>query len=135
MKKILIVAILFAFGLTSVQAQNYPQYDRYSSYNDPYHKKNDRRSTEIDRLQFEVKKGIETGVRRRALSPREASHLQNEYRRIAALERKYSNRGRLSNRETRILKDKLLRLMADTQRLSKDYRNSRAGGQYGRSRY
>jgi len=129
MKKIFFVAAILALGFSSANAQynprddrrdnNYPQYPNqrgdYSNDRDDYSR---GRDSEIDYLQREARQRIDAGIQRRALSPREADVLLHEYRRIEAMERKFSHRGKLSNKETRILRSELQRLMADTHRLS-----------------
>ena len=129
MKKIFFVAAILALGFSSANAQynprddrrdnNYPQYPNqrgdYSNDRDDYSR---GRDSEIDYLQREARQRIDVGIQRRALSPREADVLLHEYRRIEAMERKFSHRGKLSNKETRILRSELQRLMADTHRLS-----------------
>lgn len=131
MKKIFFVAAILALGFSSANAQynqrddrrdnrdnNYPQYpngrDDYSNDRDDLR----GRDSEINYLQREARQRIDAGIQRRALSPREADVLLHEYRRIEAMERKFSHRGRLSNKETRILRSELEHLMADTRRLS-----------------
>jgi len=129
MKKIFFVAAILALGFSSANAQynprddrrdnNYPQYPNqrgdYSNDRDDYSR---GRDSEINYLQREARQRIDAGIQRRALSPREADVLLHEYRRIEAMERNFSHRGRLSNKETRILRSELQRLMADTHRLS-----------------
>jgi hypothetical protein len=136
MRKILFVAAILTLGLTSANAQYGPRNDRYDhrdnrpSYdNRPAY--GDGRSSEINFMQREVRQEISSGIRSRRLTPREANVLMREYERIEHLERKFSNRGRLSNRENRILKEDLRRLMANTRRLSSSRGDNWArGGRY-----
>ncbi|WP_025762146.1 hypothetical protein [Dyadobacter tibetensis] len=143
MKKFLLVAALFAFSLGSVHAQ-YPnrhdygdhhRYDRPDYGPDRNSRNYNKKNQEVDHLQRDVRRQIEVGINRRTLTTREASRLKQEYGRIAALEQKFSHRGRLSNREVRILKDQLHKLMADTQRLNRNYRDHRAGQYRGHNQY
>ena len=140
MKKILMVAAILAFGFTNANAQYDSRYDNRDNrnydnrdnrhddnYNSPqYHKGGD---SEINYLQREARQKIDAGIRRRALSPREADVLMHEYQRIQGMERRFSSHGRLSRRETKILRNELERLMVDTQRLS-----SRRGDNWARGR-
>ncbi|WP_221391160.1 hypothetical protein [Dyadobacter sp. NIV53] len=136
MKKIFFVAAILALGFTNANAQydsrydhrdnrdnNYPQ---YPNGRDDYERGGD---SEINHLQREARQRIDAGFERRTLSRREADVLMREYRRIENLERKFSHRGRLSNREARILRSELQRLMADTHRMS-----SRRGNDWARER-
>ena len=122
MKKILFVASMIVFGFTSAQAQYGPQRDhdrdRYESrdYDRPGYANS--KDSEINYLKREARQRIDTGIRRRVLSPREADALMMQYHRIEAKERKFSNRGRLSTREARILRNDLENLLVDTRKLS-----------------
>jgi len=138
MKKILFVAAILAIGFSNANAQYGPRDDRRDNNRPEY--QNGRgsdysngRDSEINYLQREARQRIDAGIRRRALSPREADVLIHEYRRIEAMERKFSHRGRLSSRENRILRSELERLLADTNRLS----NRRGNDDWarGRNRY
>jgi len=138
MKKILFVAAIFALGFSSANAQYGPRDDRYDNRgnNYPQHqndRNSDGRDSEINYLQREARQRIDAGIRRRALSPREADILMHEYRRIEVMERKFSHRGRLSSKESRILRSELERLLADTHRMS----DRRGGDNWarGRNRY
>jgi len=125
MKKIFFVAAILALGFTNADAQYDSRYDRrdnrdnnypgYSNGRDEYARGKD---SEINYLQREARQRIDAGIQRRALSPREADLLMREYRRIEGLERQFSHRGRLSNKEARILRSELERLMVDTRRMS-----------------
>ena len=122
MKKILMVAAILALGFTSANAQYDQRHDRRddrydSEYN--YPQQPGGRDSEINYLQREARQRIDNAIRRRDLSPREADLLMHDYRRIEAMERKFSHRGRLSSRETRILKNELERLMAETRKMSR----------------
>ena len=136
MKKILFVAAIFALGFSNANAQYGPRDDR-RDYRPEYQDGRDYdnsngRDSEINYLQREARQRIDAGIRRRALSPREADVLMHEYRRIEVLERKFSHRGRLSSRENRILRSELERLLADTNRLSRRGNDDWARG---RNRY
>jgi hypothetical protein len=141
MKKILFVAAVLALGFTTAQAQYDPRYDNRNDRheNDRDYNRSNRdyepgrgRNSDIDRLQRQVREDISIGIRRGTLNSREASALMHQYDRIEGMQRKFSSRGRLSNRETRILTGELERLMADTNRMS-----SRRGDNWarGRNRY
>ena len=137
MKKILFVAAIFALGFSNANAQYGPRDDRRDNYRPEYqngrdYDHSDGRESEVNYLQREARQRIDAGIRHRALSPREADVLMHEYRRIEVLERKFSHRGRLSSRESRILRSELERLLADTNRLSR-----RGNGDWarGRNRY
>ena len=125
MKKIFFVAAILALGFTNADAQYDSRYDRrdnrdnnYSGYSNGRDEYARGRDSEINYLQREARQRIDAGIQRRALSPREADLLMREYRRIEGLERQFSHRGRLSNKESRILRSELERLMADTRRMS-----------------
>lgn len=120
MRKILFVAAIIALGFTTANAQYGPRDDRYR--NDDYRDRReyrDNRNSDIDYMQREARQQINDAIRSRSLSQREAHMLMREYDRIEARQRNFSHRGRLSNREERILRDDLRRLMADTHRLSR----------------
>ncbi|TDE14566.1 hypothetical protein [Dyadobacter psychrotolerans] len=141
MRKILFVAAILALGFTSANAQYGPRDDRryddgrdghrYDNRDNNYHEYNNGRDSEINMIQREARQRISDGIRARRLSQREASVLIREYERIEGMERAFSRRGRLSNRETRILKEDLRKLMVNTHRLS-DRRgdNWARGGRY-----
>ena len=116
MKKILFVAAVLALGFTNANAQyGRNDYPEYSEGRNGHSRGGD---SEINYLQREARQRIDAGIQRRTLSRREADALMHEYRRIEAMERKFSHRGRLSNRESRILRNELERLMADTRKMS-----------------
>ncbi|SKB48771.1 hypothetical protein [Dyadobacter psychrophilus] len=121
MKKIFFAAML-ALGFTSAFAQYgaTPHSERGDRrYDDRRHNEyRQRGGSEINYLQREARQQISAGINRGTLSRREANALMNRYERIEARERDYSHRGRLSPRETRILREDLQRLMADTRRMS-----------------
>jgi hypothetical protein len=135
MKKILFAAAILVLGFTNANAQYNSRYDHRDDrrYDDRGygHRDNDR-NYDINRLQREVREQISVGIRRGTLSSREASALMNRYDRIEIMQRKFNSRGRLSNREVRILRGELDQLMAETHRLS-----SRRGDNWarGRNRY
>ena len=116
MKKILFAVALLALAFTNASAQ----------YSSTEHSDRGRRHTEyrrgggsdINYLQREARQQIAAGINRGTLSSREANALMNRYERIEAREQAFSRRGRLSGRETRILREDLQRLMADTRRMS-----------------
>jgi hypothetical protein len=123
MKKILFAAALVLIGFSSVSAQYGPRHDgrpRGAHY---------RGGSEINHLQREARQQIANGIHRGTLTSREANALMSQYERIEAREQKYSRHGRLSPRETRMLREDLERLMADTRRLS-----SRKGDHWARDR-
>jgi hypothetical protein len=135
MKKILFAAAFIVLGFTNANAQYNSRYDhrddrRYD--NRGYSHRDNDRNYDINRLQREVREQISVGIRRGTLSSREASALMNRYDRIEMMQRKFNSRGRLSNREVRILRGELDQLMAETHRLS-----SRRGDSWarGRNRY
>tara|TARA_R110002124_G_scaffold186713_3_gene354155 strand:+ start:382 stop:798 length:417 start_codon:yes stop_codon:yes gene_type:complete len=130
MKKLLFASALFLIGFTTAQAQ----YDYRNGRNDHYkqdnHRQVDKNTAQIEYLQHEARQRIDAGIHRRQLSPRDADRLMADYRRIEGLQRKFSNRGRLSNKETRLLKDQLSRLIVTTRRMSEPQRNHRADDRY-----
>ena len=117
MKKIFFAVAFIALGFTNASAQ-------YGAT--PHSERGDRRHqeyrqggrSEIEYLQREARQQISAGINRGTISRREANALLDRYERIEARERDYTRRGRLSNRETRILREDLQRLMADTRRMS-----------------
>lgn len=136
MKKILFAAAIFVLGFTSVQAQYDSRYDNRSNRHNNdrygYNQPGDGRNSDINRLQRSVREEISVGIRRGTLNAREASALMHQYDRIEVMQRKFSSRGRLSNREERILRGELQNLMTDTQRLSSRRHDNWARG---RNRY
>ena len=136
MKKILFTAAIFVLGFTSVQAQYDSRYDNRSNRHNNdrygYNQPGDGRNSDINRLQRSVREEISVGIRRGTLNAREASALMYQYDRIEVMQRKFSSRGRLSNREERILRGELQNLMTDTQRLSSRRHDNWARG---RNRY
>ena len=121
MKKILFAAVVVALGFTSASAQYGPRHndrDRYDNRDD--YREDYRRGpmSDINRMQREARQQIANGVQRGTLTSREANALMAQYERIEDRERKYSHRGRVSQREARILREDLQRLMADTRRMS-----------------
>lgn len=136
MKKILFAAAIFVLGFTSVQAQYDSRYDNRSNRHNNdrygYNQPGDGRNSDINRLQRSVREEISVGIRRGTLTAREASALMHQYDRIEVMQRKFSSRGRLSNREERILRGELQNLMTDTQRLSSRRHDNWARG---RNRY
>lgn len=129
MKKILFVAAVLALGFSNANAQYDSRYDHHDNRENHYPEYGRGGDSEINYLQREARQRIDSGIRRRAISPREADVLLHEYRRIEAMERKFSRRGRLSNRESRILRSELERLMADTNRMG-----NRRGDHWARER-
>jgi hypothetical protein len=119
MKKILVAIAFLTFGFTGVQAQYDSRYDGRRDHR-ANHRSGDvgERNSEINMMQRRVRDEISTGVRRGTLSSREASHLMRQYDRIEIMQRKFNSRGRISNREERILHNDLESLMAETRRLS-----------------
>ncbi|GGM85209.1 hypothetical protein GCM10010967_16490 [Dyadobacter beijingensis] len=129
MKKILFAAVVLALGFTNASAQYGPRYDR-GDYRDGYNREG---MSEINRLQREARQNIANGVQWGTLTSREANMLMNRYENISDKERHFAHRGRLSNREERILRNDLHELMSDTRRLSRDRnRWSRDGRHRGR---
>ena len=138
MKKILLVATLFVFGFTAVHAQHGPRDDRYRyDHRDDYRRPDNRddrgrysTNSEINYLQREAREKIAFGIRSRQLSRREAGMLTNRYERIEMKEREFSHRGRLSNRETKILRNDLRQLISETHRLTRKNEGWARGGRY-----
>jgi hypothetical protein len=139
MKKILFAVAVLALGFTNAEAQYNSRHNnrddrrdqgRYDDRNYGY--PGDDKNYDINRLQRQVREEISIGIRRGTLSSRESSALMHRYDRIEGMQRKFGSRGRLSNREARILRGELGQLMAETQRLS-----SRRGDNWarGRNRY
>lgn len=130
MKKILFAAVVLALGFTNASAQYGPRYDR-DEYRDGHSRE---RMSDINRLQREARQNIASGVQWGTLTSREANMLMNRYENIQDKERLFARRGRLSNREERILRNDLHELMSDTRRLSRDRdrwsRDSRHRGRY-----
>ncbi|MCE7059542.1 hypothetical protein [Dyadobacter sp. CY343] len=132
MKKILFAVALLAFGFTSASAQYGPRHDSRDRYDnrDRYdHSARNRGGSDINYMQRQARQQIAQGVERGTLNSREANALIGQYERIEARERSFSRRGRLSPRESKIIRHDLERLMADTQRLS-----SRRGEGWARER-
>ena len=136
MRKILFVTAILALGFTSANAQYGPRDDRYDdrrydNRDNNYAEYQNGRNSEINMIQREARQRISDGIRGRRLSQREASVLMREYERIEGMERAFSRRGRLSNRETRILKEDLRKLIVTTHKMS-DRRgdNWARGGRY-----
>lgn len=136
MKKILFAAAFLAFGFTTAQAQYDSRYDnrggRYDNRSNRHPGPDDERNFDINMLQRQVREEISVGIRRGTLNSREASGLMHRYDRIEIMQRKFNSRGRLSHRETRILREDLERLMVDTRRMSSHRNDSWARG---RNRY
>lgn len=129
MRKILFVAAMLTLGFVNANAQYGPRYDhRDDRRDDRHHGQVDDRNYDINRMQREVREDISFGMRRGTLNPRESSMLMREYDRIEAMQRKFSHRGRLSNREARILRSELQRLSADTHRLTNNRNGNWARG-------
>ncbi|MCE7070208.1 hypothetical protein LZG74_07850 [Dyadobacter sp. CY327] len=117
MKKIFFAVALVTLGFTSAFAQ-YGATPHSERGDRRHYEYRERGGSEINYLQREARQRIAAGINRGTLSSREANALMNRYERIEAREREYSRRGRLSPRETRILREDLKRLMADTRRMS-----------------
>jgi len=127
MKKIFFVAAILAFGFTNASAQygRGPGNDRDNYRNNP----REYREYGVNGLQREAREQIAIGIKRGTINSREAAALMDEYDRIAERERRFSDRGRLSPRETRKLTEDLERLMARTSHLS----NRRDGDHWARN--
>jgi hypothetical protein len=139
MKKIFLVATLLVFGFTAANAQYGPRDDRYrydNRDNRDERGSHDNRgrghsiNSEINYLQREAREKIAVGIRSRQLSRREAGMLTNRYERIEMKEREFSHRGRLSNRETKVLRNDLKQLIADTHRMTRRNDGWARGGRY-----
>ncbi|REA63723.1 hypothetical protein DSL64_04640 [Dyadobacter luteus] len=137
MKKIFLIATLLVFGFTAANAQYGPRDDRYrhDNRNDRYEDRDDRgrghsSNSEINYLQREAREKIAFGIRSRQLTRREANMLTNRYERIEMKEREFSHRGRLSNRETKILRNDLRQLISETHRLIRRNDGWARGGRY-----
>jgi hypothetical protein len=137
MKKIFLIATLLVFGFTAANAQYGPRDDRYrhDNRNDRYEDRDDRgrghsSNSEINYLQREAREKIAFGIRSRQLTRREANMLTNRYERIEMKEREFSHRGRLSNRETKILRNDLRQLISETHRLTRRNDGWARGGRY-----
>lgn len=137
MKKIFLIATLLVFGFTAANAQYGPRDDRYRQdhRNDRYDDRDDRgrgysSNSEINYLQKEAREKIAFGIRSRQLSRREASMLTNRYERIEMKEREFSHRGRLSSRETKILRNDLRQLISETHRMTRRNDGWARGGHY-----
>ena len=137
MKNIFLIATLLVFGFTAANAQYGPRDDRYrhDNRNDRYEDRDDRgrghsSNSEINYLQREAREKIAFGIRSRQLTRREANMLTNRYERIEMKEREFSHRGRLSNRETKILRNDLRQLISETHRLIRRNDGWARGGRY-----
>lgn len=136
MKKIFLIATLLVFGFTAANAQYGPRDDRYRHDNrNDRHDDRDRgrgysSNSEINYLQREAREKIAFGIRSRQLTRREANMLTNRYERIEMKEREFSHRGRLSNRETKILRNDLRQLISETHRLTRRNDGWARGGRY-----
>jgi chromatin segregation and condensation protein Rec8/ScpA/Scc1 (kleisin family) len=121
MKKILFAAAVLFLGYTNANAQYRPDRNRnqdsYQQGYDEYDRSRDR-ARDINYMQREAKEQIARGIHSGRLSPREASVLMREYDKIADMERRFTRRGHLSNKERRILTSDLERLMAQTNQMS-----------------
>ncbi|MCE7063963.1 hypothetical protein [Dyadobacter sp. CY326] len=115
MKKIFFAVAFIALGFTSASAQYSTRHSSRDRYQGEHRQGG---SSEINYLQREARQQIAAGIQRGSLSSREANALMSRYERIEERERDYSHRGRLSNKESRILREDLERLMADTRRMS-----------------
>ncbi len=127
MKMFFFVTAMFFLGFTTAQAQYRSPHSKVDNHRYEEDRNNhryedrrnvDRNTAQIEQMQREARQRIDKGIQRRQISPREANRLMNDYKHIEVMQRKYSHRGRLSNKETRILSDQLTKLMATTRRMS-----------------